>query len=125
MTPGEKRSITSSMKKASEQFTKNPTAFATKEAFLQEFYDFWVDYSMKNKLSWCFDKKSGVKEYHLADDFKREMVEKIAEQFKDSLSQIVEKVQTISSLSNVENKLRPLRSKKKRIRAKRQKRQAM
>lgn len=121
MTPGEKRSLTSSMKKATESFTKNPSDFVNKESFISEFYNFWINYSIDNKLSWCFDKKTGLKEYQNSQGFKEEMVIKITDLFSEVLKTAFAKVtnvKEITSLKEIEKKIRPIRSKKKRIRKK-------
>jgi len=127
MTTGEKRSVTSSMKKSSELFLEttanNLSSFASKELFINEFFSFWVNYSLENRLSWCYDKKDGNKNYHLQKEFRIEMEEKIKLLFEMQLSKISTSSSMVNSLHEVSKRMTPIRSKKKRLRKKWEKKQ--
>jgi len=127
MTAGEKRSLTSSMKKVAETFLegKSLSTYTSKQTFITDFLNNWVSYSLTNKLSWCYDKKTGEKDFHQQKEFQKEMNEKIAELFEAELSSIKENVIAFTPVKQEESKVRPVRSKKKRLRKKFEKKLAM
>jgi len=148
MSAGEKRSVTLSMKKAFDVMIeeKSLSTFSTKQAFLKEYVDFWLNYSLTNRVAWCYDKKTGEKDHHRNESFQQEMEDKALEVFKAELSvlsdTIVEEKMVVAEIKEsapvsknpvapspkksevTEEKvkgLKPLRSKKKRLQKKREK----
>lgn len=113
------------MNKSFELFNAESKVFVNENDFINNFYNYWINYSLDHKLAWCFEKGVGLKDHHEKTSFKEEMVKKITKQFKEELSALKfsnlndnSKLKEISSLKEVAIKIKGLRSKKKRLRKK-------
>lgn len=116
MTIGEKRSLSSSLKKYAPLFIDEINgdflSFETKEAFINAFYSYWIKQSNQAKLAWV-----KTTPYPSEQGFKEEMDKKIQVIFEDEIKLFDKK----ESFNSPFHSLAPLRSKKKRLRKKREK----
>ena len=115
MTTGEKRSLTSSLKKSTSSFMETIQgdflSYPSKKAFLDAFYFYWIEQSTQSNLTWC--KNTDVLSN---SSFQSEMLPRIELLFAEEL-RVFDKKETMEQLYFLPR----LRSKKKRLRKKREK----
>lgn len=115
MTTGEKRSLTSSLKKSASSFIESIQgdflSYPSKKTFLDAFYTYWLNQAVHSNLAWC--KNQAVV---LDASFKEEMMQRIEELFAEEL-RVFDKKESMQLLYSLPR----LRSKKKRLRKKREK----
>lgn len=115
MTTGEKRSLTSSLKKNTSSFIESIQgdflSYPSKKTFLDAFYTYWVEQSTSSNLAWCKDTMLISNSL-----FKEEMMPRIEELFAEEL-RVFDKKEAMKDLQLLPR----LRSKKKRLRKKREK----
>lgn len=115
LTTGEKRSITSSMKKYVAEWEEQKLSFSTENEVYQSLYTYWVEKSVLAKLSWCKGKT-----HHEDPSFQTEMMEKMKELLPE-VEKFVVKVEKTTQQTKAP-RMTKVRSKKKRIRKKQEKR---
>ncbi|GAB6548718.1 hypothetical protein bcgnr5378_08950 [Bacillus cereus] len=113
LTTGEKRSVTTSMKKTYERFFQNHNAsdFVTKEELKQTFYNQWIKESAEQKSAWCKTTK-----YQDNPDFYTSLVSKIEELLQVELKNMPNPKLRVGIVKA--KKIKAIRSKKKRIQKK-------
>ncbi|WP_336770545.1 hypothetical protein [Bacillus bombysepticus] len=113
LTTGEKRSVTTSMKKTYERFFQNHSIndFVTKEELKQTFFKQWIKESLEQKSAW-----NKTTKYHENPDFYTSLETKIEELLYTELKNIPNLKSRVGIVKA--KKIKAIRSKKKRIQKK-------